>query len=58
MNRMFYVVYAPDAKLYMNDEGGFGSYEGAAQFANILDANYSLVGGLRVVGPYIEGETP
>jgi hypothetical protein len=55
---MFYVVYTPDADLYMNDEGEFGSYEGAARFERLVDANCSLVDGLRVVGPCVEGETP
>lgn len=58
---MFYVVYNPTTKQYMNDEGALGSYEDAAQFSNFLDAacsRWPSETGLRVVGPCIEGETP
>jgi hypothetical protein len=54
---MFYVVYCPAADLYVNDEGGLGSYEGAAQFSSDADAACCcLEEGLKVIGPCIEGE--
>lgn len=55
---MFYVIYSPDCDLYVNDEGGLGSYEGAAQSQFSDDALWGLTDGLKIVGPCIEGETP
>lgn len=58
---MFYVIYSSAADLYVNDEGGLGNYDGAAQFGSIADAEWELdttTTGLKIVGPYIEGEQP
>ena len=63
---MFYVIYSPEADMYVNDEGGFCSYEAAARFDTAEDAKDSLDiedkwapdKRLRVVGPCLEGETP
>lgn len=61
MPEMFYVIYNSATKQYRNDAGGFGSYEGAAQFGNQADAEWELdttTTELHIVGPCIEGETP
>lgn len=57
---MFYVIYAPDCDLYVNDEGGLGSYEGAKQYGSTFDAESDVdsMSGLRVVGPCCAGEQP
>ena len=58
---MSYVIYSPACDLYVNDEGGLGSYEAAAKFDSIADAEWEIettTTGLRVVGPFIEGEVP
>lgn len=58
---MFYVIYAPDCDLYLNDEGGLGSYEDAKQYSSASDAEWDLGStepSLRVVGPCIEGQEP
>lgn len=63
MHNLYYVIYSPAADLYVNDEGGLGSYAKAAQFGNHADAEWRLneldeCFGFRIVGPCIEGETP
>lgn len=55
---MFYVIYNSATKQYMNDEGGFGTYEAAAQFPLYMDAVWGCTEGTKIVGPCIEGETP
>jgi hypothetical protein len=57
---MFYVIYDPHTKQYMNDEGSLGGYGGATKFERFTDAEcaVSVAPCLRVVGPCIKGEAP
>ena len=62
MTDTYYVIYGPTTRMYLNDQGGLGSFDGASQFWSRADAEWTLTemadSDLKIVGPCIEGEQP